>query len=48
MEGRNWPWKIKLSKVLKWTLVLFLWGYILTLNPDFYECPKCGRKKPLG
>ena len=48
MEGRNWPWKVTFSKVLKVTLILYIWGYIITLSPDFYECPKCGRKKPVG
>lgn len=47
MEARNWPWKVTLSAILKYTLVLWLWGYLLVLKPDWYECPRCGRKKVL-
>ena len=46
MEGRNWPWKVKFAFFLKCTLVLWIWAVFLTMSPDFYECPECGRKKP--
>ncbi len=48
MEGRNWPWKVTFARILKVSIILWIWGYFMTFNPDYYECPECGRKKPMG
>ena len=49
MEARFWPWKDWLAPILMFTLILFPLGYLLKQKPDWYECPKCGRKKvPMG
>lgn len=45
MEGRVFGWKRVLGPMLMFTLVLFPLGYYLKNKPDWYECPKCGRKK---
>jgi hypothetical protein len=47
MEARFWPWKHGLAPILMCTLLLFPLGYLLKAKPDWYECPKCGRKKVL-
>lgn len=48
LQDRHWPWKTRLSRFLKYTIVLWPWGWLLTMNPDFWECPDCGRKKPVS
>jgi rubrerythrin len=45
MEGRVFSWKRVLGPMLMFTIVLFPLGYYLRHKPDWYECPKCGRKK---
>ncbi len=45
MRARFWPWKVRLSIFLKCTLLLWIWGDFLLQKPDWYECPRCGRKR---
>ncbi len=45
MEGRFWPWKHWLAPILMLTIILLPLGLLLKARPDYYECPKCGRKK---
>ncbi|GEM_PF-2941508 len=45
MEERVFSWKRILGPLLMLTLLLFPLGYILLHKPDWYECPRCGRKK---
>jgi len=45
MEARLWPWKRWLAPILMLTIILLPLGLILRAKPDYYECPKCGRKR---
>lgn len=45
MEARVFRWKRILGPALMCTILLFPLGWYLTQKPDWYECPKCGRKK---
>jgi len=45
MEERVFRWKRIVGPLLKYTLILYPLGYYLTHKSDWYECPKCGRKK---
>lgn len=46
MEARFWSWKHWLAPILMLTVLLFPLGILMKSKPDYYECPKCGRRKP--
>lgn len=45
MEARFWTWKHWLAPILMLTIILFPLGILLKSKPDYYECPRCGRRK---
>jgi hypothetical protein len=45
MEAAFWPWRPKVAFLMKCTLILFPLALLIMAKPDYYECPKCGRKK---
>lgn len=45
MEGKFWPWKHWVAPLMMLTIILFPLALMLRSKPDYYECPKCGRKK---